>query len=431
MMAARAVVLAALSWCVAVTAAAQDVDPLEERANDVAELFGAEEPAYDELFSTAFLDQVPPDQLDTIFGDFHSRTGGVTAVVPAERPSPTSGRFRLHTDGGFAVPIDLAIAPEPPHKIVGLWLSAPVPLAASFDELVAEIEALPGKIGFTATRLDPDPQVMTHLNADVPLALGSAFKLFVLAALHEAIVEGELAWDTVVELDPRWKSLPSGILQTWPDEAPLTIHTLASLMISRSDNTATDALIHVLGRERVEAQVERHAPRSAPRNRPFLTTRELFQLKNEPEGERTQQFLAADASQRRTLLDEGGWPPVDSLKPFPDGAPTLVEELEWFASAREMALLLDHLRKQFDDPHGSELKGILTINPGINLDELAWPYIGFKGGSEPGVLNLSYLLRSGSGVWYAVVASWNNPEDVVQTETLVGLAQRAIELLVE
>ena len=53
--------------------------------------------------------------------------------------------------------------------------------------------------------------------------------------------------------------------------APITIHTLASLMISESDNTATDALIDLVTRNSVET--------ISPRNRPFMTTREFFQLK--------------------------------------------------------------------------------------------------------------------------------------------------------
>lgn len=45
------------------------------------------------------------------------------------------------------------------------------------------------------------------------------------------------------------KSLPGGILQNWPKGAPLTLHTLAGLMISQSDNTAADTLLEILGRD--------------------------------------------------------------------------------------------------------------------------------------------------------------------------------------
>jgi beta-lactamase class A len=38
------------------------------------------------------------------------------------------------------------------------------------------------------------------------------------------------------------------------DGIALTLHSLASLMISASDNTATDLLLHVVGRENVGAR---------------------------------------------------------------------------------------------------------------------------------------------------------------------------------
>ncbi len=59
-----------------------------------------------------------------------------------------------------------------------------------------------------------------------------------LDALRSSIDSGDHAWDEVVTLAAGRKSLGSGILQTWPDGSPLTLHTLATLMISRSDNTA-------------------------------------------------------------------------------------------------------------------------------------------------------------------------------------------------
>ena len=78
--------------------------------------------------------------------------------------------------------------------------------------------------------------------------MGSAFKLGVLKALKEQIAGGRHSWDEVAELTAPDLSLPSGIIQGWPMGAPLTLHSLAALMISISDNTATDVLMRVVGR---------------------------------------------------------------------------------------------------------------------------------------------------------------------------------------
>ena len=132
--------------------------------------------------------------------------------------------------------------------------------------------------------------------------MGSAFKLAVLSTLQDQIQAGTHAWNDVVTLKPEWKSLPSGILQGWPDDAPLTLQTLATLMISQSDNTATDALIAVVGREAVEAKTEH--------NRPFLTTREAFltQRPSEWPAVKTLPFAGNEAAKRAVLQELRGLP---------------------------------------------------------------------------------------------------------------------------
>lgn len=82
----------------------------------------------------------------------------------------------------------------------------------------------------------------------------------------------KLSWDHVVTLNQKLKSLPSGMTQEWPDHSAVTVQTLAALMISISDNTATDAVIHLLGRGSL-------ARYGASPFRPFLTTAETFRLK--------------------------------------------------------------------------------------------------------------------------------------------------------
>ena len=68
-----------------------------------------------------------------------------------------------------------------------------------------------------------------------------------LDALRAEIDGKKRSWKDVVELVPEHRSLPSGILQGWPDHAPMTVYGLAGLMISISDNTATDALLTLVG----------------------------------------------------------------------------------------------------------------------------------------------------------------------------------------
>src|SRR5690606_32038451 len=112
--------------------------------------------------------------------------------------------------------------------------------------------------------------------------------------------------------------------------------------ISISDNTATDALISILGRERIEA--------NRPRNVPFLTTAEFFRLKGPDGAALFRDYLAAPAQARRALL-----PKIDALPVPRQLRPEVPSEVEWFLTAKELCGLL------------SETAGhpALAINPGL------------------------------------------------------------------
>jgi hypothetical protein len=68
----------------------------------------------------------------------------------------------------------------------------------------------------------------------------------------------------------------------------------------------------------------------------------------------------------------------------------------------------------------------LAINPGVPLDAATWPYVGYKGGSEPGVLTLNWLLQRADGRWFVVSLGWNDPAKAIDEATAVALAGQAI-----
>jgi len=230
--------------------------------------------------------------------------------------------------------------------------------------------------------------------------VGSAFKLLVLAALREEVEAGRRAWDEVVRLEEAWKSLPSGLLQGWPEGSPLTLHTLAALMISLSDNTATDALIALLGRERLEAL--------SPRNRPFLTTREAFGLAARGNRDLLAAFRDGDLeAKRRTLeaLRARGLPQVVDLPLDPGDWPP---EADWRFTPRELCRWMG---KVADLP-------LMGINPGVAA--FGWDRVAYKGGSRPGVLSLVHGLSRGKSR-YCVAFVWNGEEvDELKAFTLYG-----------
>ena len=201
------------------------------------------------------------------------------------------------------------------------------------------------------------------------------------------------------------------------------MQTLATLMISISDNTATDTLIRQVGRERVEEFLRRTGHSAPERTLPFLTTREMFLLKTLDVGPT---YAAIDQDERRAMLADLGGDDVTTEQVVAALAePVLVEDIEWFASMEDERRLLRTLIA-LSDP---TLFDILAVSPQLSEKQRAgWSYAGFKGGSEPGVLNLTWLLRDEAGRWHMLAASWLDPQAPVDNTALGLIAVRILAL---
>lgn len=70
-----------------------------------------------------------------------------------------------------------------------------------------------------------------------------------------------------------------------------------------------------------------------------------------------------------------------------------------------------------------------AVHPGISSAS-DWDYVGYKGGSEPGVMTMAFLLREGDA-WYVVTGSWNHSDAAVDEARFAGLTERAVLLTAE
>lgn len=404
--------------------AAPDDDPAERRASELAVLVLENPDVPAKMFSKTFLAQVPAKKIESILADLYAQGGKIVSVkrLSGDR---LQGKFELGHERGARTECTIGVAAKEPHRIESLWLRPLGVAARSLAELEAELAKLPGKVSFAVARLGSGtPVTLAAKDADDALAIGSSFKLYVLGKLLDDMAQGKRHWTDVVPLRAESRSLPSGMLHTWPVGAPVTVHTLASLMISISDNTATDNLVALVGRERIERHLEVMGASFPERSTPFLTTGEMFRLKWGAK-ENAPRFLEADLPGKRALLAAIAKEPLPSAANIP-GGPTRIQEIEWFASANDLIRALDWIRRATaNDDTG---RGVLGINDG-GIDATPWKWVGFKGGSEPGVLELAWLLERKDGAWFSVCAGWNNPDAAVETAKLGGIAQRAIELV--
>ena len=381
------------------------------------------------LFDPSFLAQVPEAQLRPILIQLHASMGKALAVTAIDAVQPYAARIRITCEQGV-ISMNLAVSPDAPNRIVGLLVTGTSAPEASLDAVVAALKAEPGLTGFTLARLDNGPLAASlSLNADRPAAIGSVFKLAILAELIRAINRGEHHWDEIITLDG--SALPGGFYTSKPAGTQATLREVTEKMISVSDNSATDILLALAGRAKVEAMLPVIGWHDAARNRPMLSTLDMFKLKGLQGGALGRRWPTLGEGARRALLASEITPaPLGAIDPmlFRDNRPTLLG-VEWFASPADLARTMDWIRHNTETGPGAEARRILAMNPGVGPAAASrWNYVGYKGGSEPGVISMSFLLQARDGHWYALSASWNDPAAVVDENRFIALMSRAVEL---
>lgn len=314
---------------------------------------------------------------------------------------------------------------EPVHSPSGQPPDQPTPDAIDASVRSAAARASYGIFDVT----DGSCRELRGLNSGADISLASAFKLWVFDALAREVAAGRAAWDEILPVEDRLRSDPSGEVYALPAGTPLSLRRYAELMISISDNTATDHLLARLSRETVEAALSAIGVSSAARNVPLLSTADMSRLKFvAPEiGER---YLAlASAEERRTFLEQTvasvpfPWQPGGgSITDVDLSSPRRIDELEWFATPLDMCATMADLAALALQPSLGPVAEILSLNPGVPPDMLAeWTAVRFKGGSEPGVLTFVYWLARPDGRQRVVVLGWSDPERLL-TESAAGEA---------
>jgi hypothetical protein len=398
---------------------AQPQAPLQARAADLVSLLRTGSGDLAGIFAPSLLGQVSAAQLAAIATQFRARFGAPQRLVRVEPAGPNLGIVFVEYERAV-VQIRIAVEDDPPHRLSGFYLIGREMKGDSDSILLAELGGLPGKVSVSIVTLGaPAGVARPALEPERAMAIGSEFKLFVLAELIREIKAGERRWSDVVPLTRH--STPSGQLQDWPIGSPITLHSLAALMISRSDNTAADNLLRLLGREKVEAMAARMGVAAVGRDRPLLTTIEAFAIKADPA--LTARWKGADEAGRRAMLPALAGAHVDVARLV--GNPHEIDSIEWFASTDDMVRVMDWLRVNA----GPTALAILAINPQIHPQAAAhFAYVGYKGGSEPGVIATTFLLRRADGGWRSVSASWNNPAAPVDEGRFIDLVDRLVAL---
>ncbi|SKB34025.1 serine hydrolase [Sphingopyxis flava] len=382
--------------------------------------------AYSDYFAPQFQQAVSERQFRGIAANLLAQYGAAVEVETVDTADGRTGTVKLRFEKGTGT-IALSVLPGGDRRVDGLFLRGFTVANDSFDSVAAELSALSGRTGFLVAELDGEAiRPVASANADAAFAVGSTFKLYILDELASQVRAGKRKWSDVVPLAQL--SFSSAATANWPKDTPVTLQTLANWMISVSDNGATDTLLHLLGRDAIEARMRATGHSDPSRNIPFLSTVEAFALKGNNFADLRAKFLAGGDEAQRRLLDANAdqlvLSNIDGVS-F-GGTPRFIESLEWFATPTDLARAFADIKAQ-----GSpEAMAAMTINKGVPPAAAAdWAYLGYKGGSELGVLSMSLLgQRKVDGKWFVVTASWNNPDADVAAETLSGMTTRLLAL---
>ncbi|MBN2693445.1 serine hydrolase [bacterium] len=340
-----------------------------------------------DIFDESFLKVVPEEKLLKISKDYTEKLGEYKTAI-------------LNTPGSYTLVFDKGTTPskitlDQNQKIVGLWFGHPLANDDSIQKIFDELVKLDGKISLYISK---NGVSLIGKSENEKMGVGSAFKLEVLKKLVEKMEKDNISSEKILYIKESLKTLPSGMLHSWPDKSPVTIQTLANLMISISDNTATDHLIDYL-------------------NIDTIKTREMFFLKWGVSKEELDDYLKSDEKTKKIKREKFAQRDLSTIKS--STAPTYIERLEWFYSTKELCSLISSIKDRKE----------LSINTPF-IERKNWKIAGFKGGSEPGVLNYTYILqKKDKSPIFALSLTVNNSQKGVDTAKITELVVRVINLI--
>lgn len=252
------------------------------------------------------------------------------------------------------------------------------------DELVRNAEQSGGRIGLTIFAPDGDAFVY---RGDQQFRAASTVKVPLMIEIYRQIDRGQRSLDDRYELRAEDRAPGSGVMLHLHQGAVLTLNDLIYLMISISDNTATNVLIELAGMENING-----AMRSLGMSKSTLGRK----MKNRP----------AKGDERENWAT-------------PNDYATVVREILQGRAASELACaqMTAMLEKQ---QNKRRISRYLPDRPGIR-----W---GSKTGSIEGVTNDIGFIETDRGVLILSVFCENLPDQHVGEKVIGDIARAAMEI---
>jgi beta-lactamase class A len=154
----------------------------------------------------------------------------------------------------------------------GTLATSLVPVAARAGDVDSQIASAAaestGYVGVFARKMGPGPPIAYNANVVFPAA--STIKVLILVSLYQAAEKSPGLLESTVRLQSSDFVGGSDVLQNANPGDRIRVSTLANAMIDQSDNTASNALISLLGFDRINATAQRAGLKNTQLKRHFL-----------------------------------------------------------------------------------------------------------------------------------------------------------------
>jgi beta-lactamase class A len=138
-----------------------------------------------------------------------------------------------------------AATPQPATKAAPAWLDRRVR---------AEAASFSGTVTLYAKNLDTGAEY--SLGGDEPVRTASTIKVAVMVEAFARVAEGRAKWSDELVLDKSVRYAGSGVLQDLTDGLRLTLRDAVTLMMTVSDNTATNMVLGYLSTDAVNRRMQ-------------------------------------------------------------------------------------------------------------------------------------------------------------------------------
>ncbi len=288
-------------------------------------------------------------------------------------------------------------------------------------------------------RVDSQGQCSPVLQREgqTPRALGSIFKMWVLAAVAQRLADGLSNPQDPITLVASERAA-GGIINDEPLGTSFSVDHMATLMMGNSDNTSTDHLHELVGRTAIAGKLADIGVEDPQLLLPFLNISEQFHVFTRFDLPTAQSYVNGSQAFREQFLSdeivpEGPSYPID----FPFFHDALLTEGTWRATAEDICRTLASLQGLPRNSPAFEVvdraMGSQAAQPGVRNE---WARVWYKGGSlESGVSGLhvlthAWLLQAdGASRPWVVVALSNNDAGNIDAIAIQSVTSRILELV--